>query len=42
MIFWGGLLLIFDLKFNWLVNGTGFSFDILNDTIRAIASKFLP
>ena len=36
LIFWGGLLLIFDFSFFHTSNGEGFSFDILNDTVGAI------
>jgi hypothetical protein len=36
MIFWGGLLVIFDLKFSETANGRGFIFDILNDVVGAI------
>lgn len=36
MIFWGGLLLIFDITFTTTTNGHGFKFDILNDAVGAV------
>jgi hypothetical protein len=36
MIFWGGLLWIFDVTFTSTTNGQGFRFDILNDTLATI------
>ncbi|HDZ21829.1 hypothetical protein LCGC14_0225580 [marine sediment metagenome] len=36
LIFWGGLLWILDFKVSQTVNGTGFQFDILNDTLAAV------
>lgn len=36
MIFWGGLLCIFDFNFSQTTNGRGFKFDILNDALGAI------
>jgi hypothetical protein len=36
LIFWGGLLLFLDLAFSETVNGEGFRFDILNDTLGAV------
>jgi hypothetical protein len=35
LIFWGGLLMIFDLKVSQKVNGEGFQFDVLNDALGA-------
>lgn len=35
-IFWGGLLWIFDVSFSNTINGRGFRFDILNDTVGTI------
>ena len=36
MIFWGGLLCIFDITFTQTTNGQGFKCDILDDTLGAI------
>jgi hypothetical protein len=36
MIFWGGLLCIFDITFTQTTNGRGFKCDILDDTLGAI------
>jgi hypothetical protein len=36
LIFWGGLLWIFDVSFSSTVNGEGWRFDLLNDTLGAI------
>jgi hypothetical protein len=36
MIFWGGLLCVFDFSFSRTVNGNGFKFDILNDFVGSI------
>jgi hypothetical protein len=36
MIFWGGLLCIFDFNFSQTTNGQGFKFDILNDALGTI------
>jgi len=36
MIFWGGLLCVLDFKCNSLTNGSGFSFDILNDALGVL------
>jgi hypothetical protein len=36
MIFWGGLLCIFDITFTWTTNGSGFKCDLLDDTLGAI------
>ena len=36
MIFWGGLLCIFDITFSQTTNGQGFKCDILDDTLGAI------
>ena len=36
MIFWGGLLCLFDLSFTQTSNGTGFKFDILNDAVGVV------
>lgn len=36
VIFWGGLLCIFDLNFSSTTNGQGFKFDILNDAVGAV------
>ena len=36
LIFWGGLLWIFDLKFASTTNGEGFQFDVLNDTLATV------
>jgi hypothetical protein len=36
LIFWGGLLCIFDIAFTTRVNGQGFKFDILNDAVGMI------
>jgi hypothetical protein len=36
MIFWGGLLCIFDFTFSQTTNGQGFKFDILNDAVGTI------
>lgn len=36
MIFWGGLLLIFDFNLFWVTNGEGFKFDLLNDVLASI------
>lgn len=36
MIFWGGLLCIFDFTFSQTTNGRGFRFDILNDALGTI------
>lgn len=36
MIFWGGLLCVFDFKFNQVSNGQGYSFDILNDALGVL------
>lgn len=33
MIFWGGLLCIFDITFTTTSNGSGFTFDVLNDVV---------
>jgi hypothetical protein len=33
MIFWGGLLCVFDITFSQTTNGQGFKFDILNDAL---------
>ena len=36
LIFWGGLLCIFDVTIGHTVNGRGFKFDFLNDALGAI------
>ncbi len=36
MIFWGGLICLFDLSVTQKSNGTGFKFDILNDVVGAV------
>lgn len=36
LIFWGGLLCVFDLSITWTVNRQGFKFDILNDALGAV------
>ncbi len=36
LIFWGGLLLFLDFHFTSTVNGEGFRFDVLNDTLGAV------
>jgi hypothetical protein len=36
MIFWGGLLCIFDITFTQTTNGQGFKCDILDDTLGAL------
>ncbi len=36
LVFCGGLLLVFDLQISQTVNGEGFKFDFLNDTVGAI------
>lgn len=36
MIFWGGLLCIFDITVTAKTNGSGFKFDFLDDTLGAI------
>jgi hypothetical protein len=36
LIFWGGLLLFLDVTFASTVNGEGFRFDVLNDTLGAV------
>jgi len=36
LVFWGGLLCLFDITFSETHNGEGFKFDILNDTLGAI------
>ena len=36
LIFWGGILWIFDLSFTTLNNGTGFRCDILDDTVGTL------
>jgi hypothetical protein len=36
MIFWGGLLCVFDISFSQTTNGNGFTFDILNDALGTI------
>lgn len=36
LIFWGGLLCIFDFTFSQTTNGQGFKFDILNDAVGTI------
>ena len=36
MIFWGGLLCIFDLTFSQTTNGYGFKCDILDDTVGSL------
>jgi len=36
LIFWGGLLCLFDITFSELRNGQGYRFDVLNDTLGAI------
>jgi len=36
LIFWGGLLCIFDVSISQTVNGEGFKFDFLNDALGAI------
>jgi len=33
LIFWGGLLCIFDITFSQTTNGQGFKFDVLNDAL---------
>lgn len=33
MVFWGGLLCIFDLTLSHTMNGSGWSFDVLNDAV---------
>lgn len=33
VIFWGGLLCVFDLSFSQTTNGHGFRFDVLNDAL---------
>ena len=35
LIFWGGLLCIFDITFGQTTNGRGFRCDILNDAVGA-------
>lgn len=35
MIFWGGLICFVDLSFSQTSNGSGFRFDIVNDTVGA-------
>jgi hypothetical protein len=36
MIFWGGLLCIFDINFSQTTNGQGFKCDILDDSVGAL------
>ena len=36
LIFWGGLLTIFDVKSSSLVNGRGVVFDFLNDAVGCL------
>ena len=36
LIFWGGLLCLFDLNFSQTTNGRGFKFDLLNDAVGAV------
>jgi hypothetical protein len=36
MIFWGGLLCVFDITFTSTTNGQGFKCDILDDTVGAL------
>lgn len=36
LIFWGGLLCIFDFTFSQTTNGRGFKFDVLNDALGTI------
>lgn len=36
MIFWGGLLCVFDFRFNQVSNGQGYSFDVLNDALGVV------
>lgn len=36
LIFWGGLLCIFDFNFSQATNGRGFQFDVLNDALGMI------
>jgi len=36
MIFWGGLLCIFDITYSQTTNGRGFKFDILNDVLGTV------
>ena len=33
LIFWGGLLCVFDFNFSQTVNGSGFKFDVFNDAV---------
>jgi hypothetical protein len=33
LIFWGGLLCVFDFNFSHTVNGSGFKFDVFNDAV---------
>ena len=36
LVFWGGMLCVFDLTFSSTVNGQGFRFDLLNDALGMI------
>lgn len=36
MVFWGGLICIIDFKYSRLVNGQGFTIDIISDTVGMI------
>jgi len=36
MIFWGGLLCVFDFNFSQTTNGQGFKFDVLNDALGTL------
>ena len=36
LIFWGGLLCLFDFNFSQTTNGRGFQFDVLNDALGMI------
>ena len=33
LVFWGGLICVFDLTFSQTVNGEGWEFDVLNDFV---------
>jgi|GEM_PF-1050153 len=36
LIFWGGLICVFEISFSAVANGSGFKFDILNDAVGMI------
>jgi hypothetical protein len=36
LVFWGGLICLFDLNFSQTTNGRGFIFDVLNDAVGMI------